>query len=383
MHRRLTLHPSFQAAPLAAFVVLLATPLYAGEPVFNDIFVAGHGGYHTYRIPALLVTPKGTVLAFTEGRKTSRSDHGDIDMLLRRSTDGGATWLRTQVVHEEGGTKKITIGNPCPVVDRSNGRIWLPFTRDNDDVFVTYSDDEGATWSTPREITKDVKAKGWTWYATGPGVGIQIERGPHAGRLVIPCDHREPYKSKTAKMSHVFYSDDHGETWQLGETVAPHTDECQVAERPDGSLIINMRNYWARDGKQKDKGGKRVIATSDDGGATWSDIWFDDALLSPVCQAGLFRYSWPGDDGASGDTRSVLMYTGPASRSKRHKLTIRLSYDEGKTWPASRLVYEGGSAYSSPAVMPDGKVGILFEPDGYKRITLVTFPLSWVTAGSE
>ena len=127
----------------------------------TDVFVSGAGGYHSYRIPAVILTPKGTLLAFCEGRKTSRSDHGDLDLVLRRSTDNGKTWTPTQTVYEEGGDAKITIGNPCPVVDQATGRIWLPFCRNNDKVLVTYSDDDGKNWAKPREITDSVKQPSW------------------------------------------------------------------------------------------------------------------------------------------------------------------------------------------------------------------------------
>ncbi|MBI1375727.1 MAG: exo-alpha-sialidase [Phycisphaera sp.] len=358
---------------LAVTAMWTAGVARAASPELVDVFVGGEGGYHTYRIPALVVSNKGTLLAFIEGRKTSGGDHGDIDMMLRRSTDGGKTWLAMQMVYEEGDTKKVTIGNPCPVVDRDTGRIWLPFNRDNDDVLITWSDDDGVTWAKPRVITPDVKAQDWTWYATGPGVGIQIERGAHKGRLVIPCDHREAYKGKTAKMSHVFYSDDHGETWKLGGTVAPHTDECQVAERADGSLIINMRNYWERDGGEKAKGGKRAIATSDDGGVTWSALRFDETLIEPICQAGLVRVAAP-----SGGGKGLLVFTNPASTSKRDHMTVRISEDDGATWPRSALLYGGSSAYSCPTRLPDGRVGVLFERDGYRKATFAAFDTSWV-----
>lgn len=212
-------------------------------PIQTDVFVAGKEGYHTFRIPSLIVTRHGTLLAFCEGRKTSRNDHGDIDLVLKRSNDGGVSWGPLAVVHEEGDTAKITIGNPCPVVDQDTGTIWLPFTRDNDDVFVTKSEDDGRSWSRPGRITASVKKMGWTWYATGPGVGIQLKSSAHRGRLVIPCDHYEVHDGKPVKFSHVFHSDDHGTSWTLGGSIGPHMNECQVAELRDGSLLVNMRNH--------------------------------------------------------------------------------------------------------------------------------------------
>ena len=350
----------------------------AGEPEAQvDVFVSGADGYHTYRIPALLATPKGTLLAFCEGRKAGRSDHGDIDLVLRRSSDNGKTWGPLEVVHEEGGTRKITIGNPCPVVDQATGTIWLPFCRNNNHVFVTQSADDGKTWAAPREITKDVKKPSWTWYATGPGVGIQLRRGPNKGRLVIPCDHREKATGGTM-YSHVFYSDDHGKTWTLGGTLDKHTDECQVVETADGSLLLNMRSYWGRVAKRKDRDGLRAIARSRDGGRTWSELWFDKTLIEPVCQASFIRYTLAETHG-----RNRLLFSNPASKRRRERMTIRLSHDEGKTWPVAKLLYAGSAAYSCLAVLPDLSVACLYERDGYKRITFARFTLEWLTDGTD
>ena len=142
-------------------LLLLADAVSAEPPRETPVYVSGEEGYHTFRIPALVVTTKGTLLAFCEGRKDNRRDHGDIDLLLKRSTDLGRTWESMQLVHEEGGTRKITIGNPCPVVDRDTGTVWLSFCRDNDEVFITHSSDDGRTWAEPSEITGAVKKPGW------------------------------------------------------------------------------------------------------------------------------------------------------------------------------------------------------------------------------
>lgn len=365
------------AAALLAHCAAARRGAAAEGPYQTDVFLSGKDGYHTFRIPALIVTPKGTLLAFCEGRKGGRSDHGDIDLVLRRSRDGGTTWGPLELVHEEGGTRKITIGNPCPVVDQSTGTLWLSFCRNNNDVFVTHSTDDGRTWAKPRKITKDVKKPGWTWYATGPGVGIQLERGPHKGRLLIPCDHREKRTGGTM-YSHVFFSDDHGTTWRLGGMLAKHTDECQVVEAADGSLLLNMRSYWWRAAKVKEREGLRAVARSRDGGQTWSELWFDAALIEPVCQASFLRYTWAETGG-----RSRLLFSNPASKTTRHRMTVRLSYDEGKTWPVSKLIHAGSAAYSCLAVLPDGRIGLLYERDGYKKITFARFSLEWLTDGED
>lgn len=346
----------------------------ADTPRVSDVFTSGTEGYHTFRIPVLVVTASGTLLAFCEGRKTGRGDHGDIDLVLKRSTDGGKTWGPLELVYEEGGDRPITIGNPCPVVD--GDAVWLPFTRNNTDVFVLRSGDDGKTWGKPKNITEAVKKGDWTWYATGPGVGIQLQRGRHKGRLVIPCDHKAKSGDRLVTYSHIIYSDDHGETWKLGSTVAPHTNECQVAELEDGTLQINMRNYWGTDGKEPGRGKRRAVALSKDGGETWGEVRFDAALVEPICQASLIRH--PG-----ADVKNGLLFSNPADASKRERLTVRLSRDGGQTWPVSKVLEEGPAAYSCLAALPDGKIACLFErgrKDPYERISLAVFTPNWLTA---
>ena len=377
--------PLLVVSPLVLFSALAAGA--AGEPLQTIVYRSGKEGYHTYRIPSLIVTAKGTLLAFCEGRKNDRRDHGDIDLVLKRSADGGKTWGPLELVHEEGGTKKVTIGNPCPVVDVATGTLWLTFCRDNDRVFVTHSTDDGRTWAPPRDITKDVKKEGWGWYATGPGVGIQLRRGAHKGRLVIPCDHRERVEGNWVMFSHVFFSDDRGKTWKLGGSVAPHTDECQVVELADGRLLINMRNYWGRAGKRPERGGMRALSWSRDGGSTWSDLRFDATLIEPICQASFIRHS-------VADTRlgkparpgNRLLFSNPASRTQRVQLTVRLSRDEGESWPVSRVLHGGPAAYSCLTALPGGRVGCLYEGGAkspYEEIRFAGFSLEWLGGGKH
>ena len=344
----------------------------------TDIFVSGQEGYHTFRIPSLLTTPRGTLLATCEGRKNNRRDQGDVDLVLKRSDNFGATWSDLQLIHEEGGNAEITIGNPCPVVDQETGTIWMPFCRNNDDVFVMSSQDDGRTWSKPRKITSDVKRDGWGWYATGPGVGIQLTRGQYNGRLVIPCDHRERKDNKWVTMSHVFYSDDHGATWRLGGTVADHTNECQVVELHDGRLMINMRNLWARDGGRQECGGKRAVAISADGGDSWEDIAFHETLIEPICQASFLKHS---DDVFR---QAPLFFSNPASAEGRSQLTIRMSTDQAETWPIARTIHAGPAAYSCLTILPDRSLGCLYEAGDqspYERLRYARFTIPWLRHG--
>ncbi len=352
----------------------------AAEITRTDVFVSGRRGYHSYRIPSVIMTTDGTLLAFCEGRKNSRADHGDIDLLLRRSSDLGSSWSPIEVVYEEGGSAKITIGNPCPVIDSTTGRVWLPFCRNNDRVLVTCSDDQGQSWSVPREITDQVKKANWRWYATGPGVGIQLRHGPFAGGLLIPCDHSQPLDGETVKFSHVFYSDDHGRTWSLGKSVARHTDECQVVELTDGLLMINMRNYWGRDGKRQDRDRMRAVAASADGGHSWVNLRFDATLVEPICQASLVA-----NTSAVEKKMHRLLFCNPASRTSRHRLTVRASPDGGQTWPQNTVLHAGPAAYSCLAVLPDGQLGCLYESGEqhpYEKIVFARFPLDCLQSGA-
>lgn len=371
------------AAGIAA-LSLLATVTFADEPAAQEplgmpLFISGQGGYHTYRIPALTVTKRGTVLAFCEGRKRASSDTGDIDLLVRRSIDHGRTWSPPEVVWDDAGN---TCGNPCPVVDQETGavRLLMTWNRGDDDegritagtskgtrrVFVASSTDDGLTWSIPRDITADVKKPDWTWYATGPGSGIQMETGHHKGRLVIPCDH---VQAGTHRMSsHIIYSDDHGETWQLGGSAPDgQVNECEVVELPGGALILNMRNY-SRVAKC------RQIAVSHDGGITWSDQHPFPALVEPVCQAAIRRGSW--------DTRQrkgVVYFSNPASETDRVSMTLRASFDDGATWPIHKTLYSGPSAYSDLAILANRHIACLYEAGRrtpYESIVFCSLPIA-------
>ncbi len=362
---------------------------WAADPVpglrLAPAFVSGADGYHTYRIPALIVSRDGTLLAFCEGRRNSRSDTGDIDLLVKRSSDRGKTWGGSQVVWADGAN---TCGNPCPVLDRTTGVIWLSMTwnhgeddereimnnagRDTRRVFVTCSEDNGLTWSKPREITIAVKRPAWRWCATGPGVGIQLQQGPWKGRLLIPCDHSTAasVSGQLGYNSHVILSDDHGQSWRLGGVISPAVNECQAVELQDGTVMINMRNY---DRSQT----ARAVATSTDGGATWSTVRHDPVLVEPICQASFLRYTMrPVDD------RNRLLFSNPAHADQRRDMTVRMSYDEGRTWPVQRVLWTGPAAYSSLAILPDGRIACLFEAGDrqpYERITVACFDRDWLT----
>lgn len=383
--------------PAVAETSVLPSPQTAPDAVSEiTLFESGKDGYDTYRIPSIIEAKNGTLLAFCEARKNGRSDTGNIDLVMKRSTDSGMSWSDQVVLWDD---DQNTCGNPCPVVDQTTGNIsllltWnsgkvherdiaIGFGEDSRRVFLTTSADHGQTWSEPTDITANTKAQSWSWYATGPGAGIQIQNGPHAGRLVIPCDHKEPQNGTIDYYSHVIYSDDAGTTWQLGgRSPQPKTNECELVELIDARLMLNMRNY--RSGAKV-----RQVCFSSDGGATWGDQRQDKTLVEPICQASIRRIAWPEGsflEGSEARGRAtdagLIVFSNPAHPTKRRQMTVRASIDDGQTWPYSKLIHQGDSAYSCLIKLPDGMVGCLYEKDGYRTITLARFSAEWLISKS-
>jgi sialidase-1 len=359
-------------------VGLRAQEVPASPIAFVEVYRAGEAGYHTFRIPALIAARNGTLLAFAEGRRGGAGDAGDIDLVVKRSRDGGRTWSSLQVVGDSGPN---TFGNPCPVLDRQTGTLWLLTTqnrgtdREKDiiagtsegsrTVWAMTSTDDGDSWSTPVEITASAKRSSWTWYATGPGIGIQTRQG----RLVIPANHAEA--GTGVHRSHLVYSDDGGRTWVIGGIADPGTNESQVAELSDGRLLLNMRNHPPK------AANRRMVAISTDGGRTLSAATPDATLIEPPAQASLIALP--------GDRRRTLVFANPAS-TRRERFTVRVSQDDGATWLSAGVLHEGPAAYSSLAALDDGSIGVLFERGDktpYERISFAGLPLAWLKAAAR
>ena len=355
MRFNLLFHTSF-----LNLIFSLLVPFVSHTNELKYIFKSGSEGYNTFRIPSIITTDSGVVLAFAEGRKNSSSDSGDIDLVLKRSIDGGKTWGDLIIIRDD---STNVCGNPSPVIDRKTGKIFLLSTWNRGDdteseiinmtsvdtrrVYVMNSIDEGLSWSKPIEITDKVKKPNWTWYATGPVHGIQIREGSKKGRMIIPCDHIEANTKKY--YSHIIYSDDGGSSWNIGgATPQDQVNECSVAEIGKGKLILNMRNY---DRTQMN----RKISISNDYGESWGDIYDDKALVEPICQASILRYSFKGYG------RNDLLFINPADKNKRLNMTLRLSNDLGRTWKGEFILHEGPSAYSDITKLRNGNVGCLFE----------------------
>ena len=349
------------AIALAAIAALAPAPARA-EVSRATVFTSGEGGYNTYRIPAIVQSANGDLLAFAEGRKNGGGDAGDIDIVLKRSTDLGKTWGSIQLVQDEwtNPTGNITIGNPAPVVDLLDpahpGRIWLPFSRNNSRVFVTSSDDNGLTWSTRAEITATGKNNNWGWYATGPVHGIQLTRGANAGRLIIPSDHR--LSGTDSWGAHILYSSDHGATWHVGATdtrlaASPiHPNENVAVELVDGRIYVNAREQGGSDPAT------RAIAYSSDGGLTFDAPFVGEPnITTPVVQNSVIRFAATDQ----GDNRNILIQSGPGQATNRADLTIRVSFDEGASWVMKTLLDPGPAAYSDLVKLSSEKVGVLYE----------------------
>lgn len=360
----------------------------AAPPHQVDVFVGGEDDYFAYRIPSLITALDGSLLAICEGRKTSLADLGNNDLVQKRSTDRGRTWGPMQIIYDEG--DKVTIGNPTPVIDRSTGTIWLVFGRNATDALVMSSTDNGQTWSKSRDITKDVKHPKWEFFGIGPGIGVQLTHGPHAGRMLIPAYHRFSHNKRDPSTACVFFSDDHGKTWQPGGDAAEMMNECQIVETTRNGqpvLLLNARNHWARSGGRPDLNGVRMVASSTDGGESFGEPVFDKTLIEPTCQASVLRIDRAAavEGKAAALPSPVLLFANPASTGRR-RMTVRMSTDGGQTWPHSRLVDAGASAYSCMTEMPGEKasapsaVGMLYEAGGYKRIVFASFDLGWLTA---
>lgn len=320
-----------------------------------DVFVSGVGGYTNYRIPSLVRTKSGALVAICEGRKNSASDAGDIDLVVKRSTDGGLTWGVQTVAYEEGGTAAITIGNPAPVVDPATGAVVLLFCRNNARIFAGRSTDEGLTWLPRTEVTSQLHRDNFgssVW--TGPGHGFAAS----SGRLYWAMYHS--VTGGPSPSACLVHTDDHGATFGLGADMGLNSGEPTAAELSDGRIMLNARQgrrVW-----------QRAVGTTSDQGATWQDVARNPVLIEPTCEGALLG-------NIAGASKGTLLFANPASH-RRERMAVRLSPDDGATWPHKLMVYEGSAAYSDIVDLGDGRVGVLFERDGYGSVTFSPIPLS-------
>ncbi|MFH8366876.1 exo-alpha-sialidase [Streptomyces sp. NPDC018031] len=353
-------------------------------------------GYSCFRIPAIVKSTRGTLLAFAEGRVDNCGDAGDIDLVLKRSTDGGRTWGPLEVVDEGVGD---THGNPAPMVDARTGRILLATTyntgRDdaqNCDVpcdrspHLQFSDDDGRTWSQPRDLSDSVLPPHWnSWYATGPVHGIQLTQGRHKGRLVFGVN-AETYDGTRVTHNHaaLVISDDGGDSWRVGAvdswpTAADGTfrqkpSELTLVERADGSVHVNGRE---QDGTDL---GHRTYAVSRDGGASFAAPFRAvPDLYTPQVQGSVLRLRSEARDGYS-----RLLFSSPGDPDRRRTMMIRSSWDEGRTWDGTdrgKVVTTDWSGYSDLVAISADEVGLLYEGgavDARDEIRFARFTEEWL-----
>ncbi len=381
---------------LSLALISLLSSAVGAEPMLEkvEVFPAGLNGIARYRIPGIVVTQKGTVLAYAEARKNSSSDWGEIEVHLRRSTDGGKTWEPSQHIahrgarlegnpHKKngGGKKEQTVNNPVAIVDRETGAIEFLYCINYARCYAMRSTDDGLTWSAAVDVTATFepfrKHYDWKVIATGPGHGIQLK----SGRLVVPiwlAYGKEGDHAPSAAAT--IYSDDHGKTWLAGDLAVPNEgefgnpNETMLAELSDGRVMLVTRSV--------SKTNRKIITTSPNGATGWTPPVFHDQLWEPICmssvtshplQPGVLLYSNPHTLKLAKDGKEE-----PAGRGKRENLSIKLSRDDGKTWPVSKTLDAGPSAYSDLAVLPDGTVLCLWESKS--DIQCARFNLDWVTA---
>lgn len=402
------------AAPPAAMnllsrslLLLLAAfaPLRAAEPFLEklDLFTVGDDpAYHVYHIPGIVVTAKGTVLAWCEARKGG-GDWSDIRILLRRSTDQGKTWDAPRSIADVPGPKtknefalrmknvdptQVTYNNPVLIAGR-DGTVHMLFCLEYMRAFYQRSTDDGETWSAPTEITAtfDTFRKSYDWkvLATGPNHSIELR----SGRLVVPVwlSTGTGGNAHRPSVTATIFSDDAGKTWQAGDIAVPCTDEwinpneTVAVELNDGSVMLNVRS--------ESKAHRRLVTTSKDGANAWTKPRFDDALVEPICMAGLVRYAHGG--------QSLLLFSNPhnldggreghpepgKSRARKN-LSVKASRDEGQTWPVNRVLEPGPSMYSDLAVTKDGTILCFYgrsDKPGFAggKLTVARFNLEWLS----
>lgn len=408
--------PALMAATCLA-IVCVCSSVRAAEPMLQQIpmFESGTDGYALYRIPGLIVTAKGTVLAYCEARRTGKSDWDTIDIMLRRSTDGGKTFSTRQKIADVPGPhiknpvalaqkladpSDVTYNNAVGFADR-DGSVHFLFCLEYSRCFYIRSDDDGQTFSKPVEITgafeKFRSDYDWKVLATGPAHGIQLR----TGRLVVPVwlSTGTGGHAHRPSVTSTIYSDDHGRTWKAGDVAVPNTDEwinpneTVIVELADGRAMLNVRSESLKH--------RRLVTVSPDGATGWSTPKFDDALLEPICMASIVRFSaQPADDKnrivfANPDNLSRLDGKEEEGKSRdRKNISIKVSYDEGQTWEVSKVLEPSYSAYSDLAVLPDGTILCLYETGrksdkdkkkstSYAGLTLARFNMEWVTDGKD
>ena len=334
----------------ACFALVAAAwqPKWSAGVSHAALFVPGEEPGRGYRIPAMTALPGGVVLAFAESRVDAMSDLLDINVVMKRSTDAGRNWGPLATLADRG---RHSVHSPTVVYDKDTGTVWLACCVDYGTLYMISSTDQGLSWSAPRSLSQELGLPAGTWSHSGPGSGIQLS----TGRLLVPATLGEP---------RALFSDDHGRTWRLGAPIG-RGEEPQMFERADGSVVANLRAGLGKN---------RIVASSSDGGETWGAWKYAADLPDSDTQASILRVS----------PRQVA-FANPGA-GYRGSMTLRISGDEGSTWPVSRLVYGGAAGYSQLAVATGGTILLLFETGRYdlrESITLARLGPRWPTGSNE
>lgn len=351
-----------------------------------DVFTARTHGYYTYRIPTLVYTQKGTLLAFAEARAGNASDWAGMSLVMNRSLDNGKTWGQMKKLAS---SEDKPVHNPIAIIPNDSNKIHFLYCYNYNQAFYMESEDDGQTFSEPVDIThvfeKFKSEFNFKVFATGPGKGIQLDNG----RFIVPIwlgKRRSHYPC----VASVIYSDDNGKNWHHSEVILGSlvsASEPVVVQLTDGSVLLNIRNTAEKN--------RRAISISKDGISDWSEPVFDNALLEPVCFASIIRLT-----SEKKEDRNRILFVNPNSiegkpipvinMRPRQNLTVKLSYDECKTWPVSKSIEPGLSGYADLAVGNDFTIYCLYERDCPKEkdwnptaITLAKFNLEWITDGQD
>ncbi len=337
--------------------------------LLQDLWKAGENGYVCYRIPSLITTQNKTVLAFAEGRKPGKGK-GDTDIVLKRSMDYGKTWSE-QICIWDPGPDAFFVRDPSPIQDRETGKILLLMDSNwqgkdrapgGQTIYSCSSFDNGKSWTDPKPI-KIPSVKGLNM---SPAFGIQLRHRKFRDRIVMPAIRRT---ESGQVASCVIFSDDQGKSWQVGNPGPAGTNECTLVELSNGDLLLNMRS----------KNPHRMIAISRDGGETFIHQGLEVELPDPSCHANCLHYSGKTPEGI--DTHIILFSnanTEGCSVPHRFNMSVKMSFDDGRSWPISKMIYPGYSAYSTMTRLPDGKIALLFEKDDYRQLSLAIFTLDWL-----
>lgn len=340
------------------------------ELIFQDLFVAADTeGVECYRIPSLVTAPNGDLIAAIDERVPGCADlrgSKDINIVLRRSTDNGKTWSAIERVVDFSDGQSAS--DPSMIVDEETGAVFLFYNYMNLDkekdvyyLHVVKSTDNGKTWSEPEDITSQITKPAWhnDFKFITSGRGIQTQSGRLLHTLV-----------NIGKGVFLFGSDDYGKSWFLIDSPVKPADESKVIQLVDGSYMINSRVNTGE--------GHRYVHISKDKGKTWKTSPAKK-LVDPGNNASIVRYS----SRTEGADKNRLLFSNSNSAKERKNLTVRISYDEGKTWSDGKTIYSGGAAYSSMTVLENGDIGVFFEKDNYQRNSFTSFSLSWLTDGKD